>query len=87
MKNFNKLISELQKEKIEIKESYFDDQHMGSWHIELNTNPKYRIVHDGRDKTVVLEIFNNSDWECVTYDKSKWGKHILIKYFTSVKNE
>ena len=50
---------------------------MGSWYIETQSQPAYRLVHDGRDKTIVLEISRNSEWDSLAFDKSKTGKHVI----------
>lgn len=64
---------------IKIAFAEYDEQAFGSWYIEIESNPKYRIVHDGRDATIVLEVIKNYDWSCLLSDKTKSGKHVIEK--------
>jgi hypothetical protein len=78
MKQYEAMIADLEKKGIKIKTSKYDDHAMGSWYIVTNTMPPYRIVHDGRDKTVVLEVLEN-EWNPLIADKTQSGKHVISR--------
>jgi hypothetical protein len=79
MRNYQAIIESMKSKNIPIKHSEFDDEAFGSWYIELDSQPLYRIVHDGRDKTIVLEENKNHEWSSIMADKTKSGKHILAR--------
>ena len=79
MKEYERILREIKDKSLPIKESKYEEAIFGSWYIELETNPSYRVVHDGRDKTIVLEVSKNDEWECLISDKTKSGKHVLEK--------
>jgi hypothetical protein len=56
----------------------------GSWEIQISASPPYRIAHDGRDKTIVLEILKNG-WTCIIADKTKSGRHLIPKLKEELK--
>ena len=78
MKEYNAILSSLESHNIPIKESEFNEEAFGSWYIETKSLPVYRVVHDGRDKTIVLEV-NKNEWSSLMHDKTKTGKHIIQK--------
>ena len=78
MKQYKSILKELEMNGIPIHSSRYDDHAMGSWFIETSSTPPYRIVHDGRDKTIVLEVFEN-EWNSMLADKTKSGKHVISK--------
>ena len=71
------MLANLKESNIQIKESEYDAQAFGSWYIEIISSPPYRVVHDGRDKTIVLEASRNNEWSSIMYDKTKTGKHVI----------
>ena len=73
------MLANLKEYSIPIKYSEYDDQTFGSWYVEIESNPFYRVVHDGRDKTIVLEVNKNNKWNCLISDKTKTGKHVIEK--------
>ena len=77
MKRYNALLTKLKELNIPIKESEYNEKAFGSWYIEIKSSPPYRVVHDGRDKTIVLEKNNNNEWSSVMYDKTNSGKHVI----------
>ena len=79
MKEFNLILTCLKEFSIPIRYSEYDEQAFGSWYIEIESNPLYRVAHDGRDKTIVLEVNRNNEWDCLISDKTKSGKHIIEK--------
>ncbi len=87
MKTYSLLLKQLEEKDIPIKTSNYDEHLMGSWVIEIASTPVYRIVHDGRDKTIVLETLDkNSDWTSLLADKTKTGKHILKELTTKLSS-
>ncbi|MGD8941040.1 MAG: hypothetical protein PVJ72_16765 [Gammaproteobacteria bacterium] len=85
MKTYNALLTNLKELNIPIKETEFNEQAFGSWYIEIESSPSYRVVHDGRDKTIVLEKSNNNEWSSVMYDKTKSGKHVIERIVKELK--
>jgi len=77
MKTYNALLTNLKELHIPIKESEYNEKAFGSWYIEIKSSPSFRVVHDGRDKTIVLEKIKNKEWCSVMYDKTKSGKHVI----------
>lgn len=77
MKEYNAVLASLKELDIPIKESEYNEQAFGSWYVEIKSLPPYRVVHDGRDKTIVLEENKNGEWSSLMYDKSKTGKHVI----------
>jgi hypothetical protein len=77
MKEYNAMLGNLEEHNIPIRRSEFDGQAMGSWFIEINSNPLYRVAHEGRDKTIVLEVNRKNEWNCLISDKTKSGKHVI----------
>jgi len=57
----------------------YDEQAFGSRYVEIDSKPRYRVVHDGRDETIVLEIMKYNDWSCLLSDETKSGKHVIEK--------
>lgn len=85
MKEYNSIIANLKKCSIPIKYSEYDDQAFGSWYVEIQSIPLYRIVHDGRDKTIALEVSRNNEWNCLISDKTKSGKHVIEQLLEELK--
>ena len=83
MKRYQILIKILAENIIPVRASKYFENSFGSWYIEIESNPMYRIAHDGRDKIIVLEVLKNNDWHCLSYDKTKSGKYIIEE----LKNE
>ena len=79
MNEYNAIIDRLKENNIPIKHSEYDEQAMGSWYVEIQSIPLYRIAHDGRDKTIVLEVNKNNEWNCLISDKTKSGKYAIEK--------
>ncbi len=77
MKEYDAMLSDFETYSIPVRKSEFDDEAFGSWYIETQSQPVYRVVHDGRDNTVVLEVSNNDEWSSLMFDKTKTGKHII----------
>ena len=79
MKRYQALLRYLEENNIPVRSSKYYENAFGSWYIEIESDPLYRVAHDGRDKTIVLEIFKNNDWHCLSFDKTKSGKHVIGK--------
>jgi len=78
MKTYISILQELQQRDISIKLSEYHGYAFGSWFIEIYSKPPYRLVHDGRDKTIVLEVKNkDKEWTSILADKTRSGKHVL----------
>ena len=77
MKEYSAMLSNLESHNIPIKDSEFNEEAFGSWYIETQSEPVYRIVHDGRDKTIVLEVNNNNEWTSLMFDKTITGKYVI----------
>jgi len=84
MKQYQSILNALEEKKVPIKGYRYDEQVMGSWFIETATTPTYRIVHDGRDETIVLEILQN-EWKPLFADKTKSGKHVILKLINELE--
>lgn len=87
MKEFKSISNCLKEHGVLIKKSRYDEKIFDSWFIEIDSKPSYRIVHDGRDKIIVLEEMNNSEWRSIMADKTKSGKHVLSKVLTKLNGE
>lgn len=86
MNSYTSLLKQLDEEGISIKSSEYDEHLMGSWAIEIESKPAYRIVHDGRDKTIVLEVSDGrNDWTSLLADKTKSGNHVLATLASKLK--
>lgn len=86
MKEFESILNSLNKNGVPIKKSSYNEKILGSWFIEIDFKPPYRIVHDGRDRTIVLEEMNNSEWKSILSDKTRSGKHILSKVLNKLND-
>jgi hypothetical protein len=87
MKTYSSLLKQLDEKGISIKSSNYDEHLMGSWTIEIESEPVYRIVHDGRDKTIVLEVSDGrNDWTSLLADKTKSGRHVIAKLADKLKD-
>jgi hypothetical protein len=79
MKEFDSMLASLNECSIPIKYSEYDENAFGSWYVEIDSKPMYRVVHDGRDKTIVLEVHRNNEWNSLISDKTKSGKYLVEK--------
>lgn len=79
MKEYNAMLLNFKAHNIPVRESEFNEQAFGSWYIETKSQPVYRVVHDGRDRTIVLEVKHNNEWSCLLSDKTKSGRYVLQK--------
>lgn len=86
MERYQTLLSNLTENGIPVRASKYYENAFGSWYIEIESNPLYRVAHDGRDKTIVLEVLKNNDWHCLSYDKTKSGKHVIKKLKNELKS-
>lgn len=87
MKTYSSLIKQLEENGISIKSSNYYEHLIGSWTIEIESEPVYRIVHDGRDRTIVLEVSDGrNDWTSLLGDKTKSGKHVLATLVNKLKD-
>jgi hypothetical protein len=77
--HFDKIIQTLKDNGYQLGNSEYNDQAFGSWWITINSKPPFRIVHDGRDKTICLEKYEKDEWNCIMADKTITGKHIVNK--------
>jgi len=87
MKTYKTILSNLKDNQVLIEKSEYHDQSFGSWYIQTNSLPTYRIAHDGRDKTIALKIKRNGEWDCLLFDKTISGKHVLKKLLTELKEK
>ena len=79
MNQYKAMLESLRAFDITITNAEYYEQAFGSWKVEIESNPKYRVVHDGRDATIVLEVMKNNNWSCLLSDKTKSGKHVIEK--------
>ena len=84
MNEYDSILEKIKLKDLPIKDAKYEEAVFGSWYIELDSNPSYRVVHDGRDKTIVLEINKNNEWVCLVSDKTKSGKHVLEKLMSEL---
>ena len=85
MKQYENILSELKERGVSIQDSGYDDRVMGSWFIQVDSTPLYRIVHDGRDKAIVLEVYEK-EWDSLLADKTRSGKHAIAKLIDELKH-
>ncbi len=79
MRQYERILSELKSKNVPISCAEYDEQAFGSWYIQIEFSPPLRIAHDGRDKTIVLEEKKKNEWNCLLFDKTKSGRHVLGK--------
>jgi hypothetical protein len=79
MNQYEAMLKSLEEFDIKVASAKYCEQSLGSWYVDIKSDPKYRIAHDGRDNTIVLEVMKGKDWSCLLSDKTKSGKHVIEK--------